>query len=154
MPGKRSLFSSVFHPAAACLKWATVLFVVVLWGCERDTAYLPGVDCEKCYQEKPEWGPLEIRVTVSEAYPFVPVTIYKGNIENNDVEYQDTTWQDPYIIDVPVDRYYSVTAQYQKDGHILYSVDGGKFRVRKSESACDEPCYYFSGGFFDARYRE
>lgn len=125
--------------------------ILLILGCERQPPKDPGFDCTYCYQDKPDWGPLEIKVTINDENPYVPITIYIGNIEDNNIEYIDTAYSSVYWVDVPIDKYYSVTAEYKSGDKTIIAVDGDKFKLKKNIKDCDEECYYYSGGFFDNR---
>lgn len=123
--------------------------------CERDIPNeWTGFDCEKCYRQKPDSGALNAVLTINGENPFVPLVIYRGNIEDNDIEYIDTSWSDDYWLIVPVDRYYTITAEYKQNGKTVITLDGDKFKLKYSENDCDEPCYYFKGGYYDLRLKE
>lgn len=128
-----------------------LLALFVFWSCERIDNADPGVVCSDCYQEKPEWGRFNAEVTISNENPFVPLIIYRGNVEDNDVEYVDTSWTTSYWVEVPVNAYYSISAEYKSGGKTIFAIDGDKFKVKYTESGCDKPCYYFQGGFADVR---
>ena len=127
----------------------TGIFLTI--GCERQPPNDYGFDCEYCYQIKPDSGQIGIKVTINDENPYVPITIYIGNIEDNNIEYSDTSYSSEYWVDVPVDKYYSVTAEYKSGDNTIIAVDGDKFKLKKNTKDCDEECYYYSGGFFDNR---
>jgi hypothetical protein len=135
------------------VKWFILIVILVnLTQCERNEPLdFSSFDCSACYQDKPDWGPVEIKLTINDQNPSVPIVIYRGDIENNDIEYVDTAHNSDYTVDVPVDKYYSVTAEYKDGGRTIYAVDGDKFKLEQNTKDCDEDCYYFKGGYFDVR---
>ena len=131
-----------------------IFFMVLFTGCEfYDPSNLSSFDCSTCYQDKPDWGPLQIKVTINSQHPSVPLVIYRGDIESNDVEYIDTAYTSDYTVDVPVDQYYSVTAEYRDGEKTIYAVDGDELKLKKNATDCDEECYYFEGGSIDVILR-
>ncbi len=123
--------------------------------CERNEPVNWGTfDCATCYQDKPDSGPLQIKVTINDENSFVPLVIYRGNFESNDIEYVDTAFNSDYSVDVPVDKYYSVTAKYKNNGRIIFAVDGDNLKTAKNTQDCDQDCYYFKGGYIDVRLRK
>ncbi|MEZ5197398.1 MAG: hypothetical protein R2764_13695 [Bacteroidales bacterium] len=127
-------------------KSLTYYFILLLLSlaCEREGA--PGfstVDCSECYQDKPDWGPLNATITINDQNPFVPLVIYRGNIEDNDIEYIDTATSKSYWVDVPVDRYYSISAKYLRGEETIFVIDGDELKTKYTETDCDQPCYYF-----------
>jgi hypothetical protein len=131
-----------------------VVFALVQLSCERQPPTDSGFDCAYCYQDPPQDGPLLVKVSINSENLFVPITIYIGNIEDNNIEYTDTTWAADYWIDVPVNKYYSVAAKYISGADTIVSVDGDNFKIRKNTNDCDEDCWYYVGGFFDVRLLE
>lgn len=122
------------------------------FGCERqEPLNFSTIDCSECYQDKPEWGPINVVVTINEQNPFVPLIIYRGDIEESNIEYIDTTRSMNYWVDVPVNKYYSIAAKYIRDGDTIFAIDGDEIKVQYTENNCDQPCYYFKGGNMDIR---
>jgi hypothetical protein len=129
-----------------------VLFILlIMTQCERNEFSWEPFDCSTCYQDKPDWGPLQVYVTINDQNPSVPLVIYRGDIEDNDIEYIDTAHSSSYTVEVPVDKYYSVTAEYKDGSRIIFAVDGDKLKLDKNTTDCDEECYYFRGGYIDVR---
>ena len=127
------------------------LMLIILVACERIEDQGGLVQCSECYQEKPEWGEFNAVVTINSENPFVPLVIYRGNVEDNIVEYVDTTWETSYWVEVPVDAYYSIAAEYKVGDKIIYAIDSDKLETEFTDKDCDEPCYYFKGGHVDVR---
>lgn len=128
------------------------IFIVV--SCERNEGVnLDGFDCLECYQQKPEWVKLEATVTINDENPFVALVIYKGNFEDNVIDFIDTTLTSDYWVDVHPDQYYSVKAKYIRGTDTIYAVDGDKVKLKHTDTNCDQPCYYKSGGVIDVRLR-
>ncbi|MBN1338214.1 MAG: hypothetical protein JXA03_02760 [Bacteroidales bacterium] len=132
-----------------------IILIAAFTACERDIpGGWTGFDCEKCYHDKPATGPLNAVLTINDENPYVPLVIYIGNMEDNDIEYVDTSWAEEYWVDVPVDKYYTMSAEYKRNGEKVIAVDGDKFKLKHSDNDCDEPCYYFKGGYFDLRLND
>jgi hypothetical protein len=93
-------------------------------------------------------------MTINEENPFVPLVVYIGDFDDNNIEYIDTSYWTEYWVDVPVDKEYSIVAKYKKGDEIISVVDASKLKVKYTSSDCLEPCYYFSGGYMDVRLRE
>lgn len=104
------------------------------------------VDCSECYQEKPEWGPLIIDVTINDENPYVPIIIFNNKIEDQDTDWVDTIRELHDTIDVRVNKDYSVVARYIVDNDTILAVDGDKLKIKKITEACDETCWIYSGG--------
>jgi len=112
------------------------------------------VDCDKCYTDVPNKYNLEIKVTLDKENPFVPITLYKGKIDNGEVIQEDTIYAQPYYtIDVKFKEYYSVIAKYRHNGRVIYAVDGRKLSKKLDESSCSKSCYVISGDELDLRLK-
>jgi hypothetical protein len=128
--------------------------LMILCGSCNEKIYTGDVDCEECYTEEPENADLIIELTISNRYPRVPIVIYKGNVEDNQVIYVDTVDYSPVYAYVPVDRKYSVKAEYKKDDKTLFAVDGTKLSVKVVSNACEESCYVIDNEKLDARLKK
>lgn len=122
--------------------------------CERQEPTDGSFDCSTCYQDEPAIGPLTVYVTINAENQKVPLVIYRGDIESNAIEYVDTAFQSEYWVDVPVDAYYSVKAEYKDGEKTIYAVDGDKLKLKKNAKDCDQECYYFDGGYLDVRLQK
>lgn len=133
----------------------TFVFILSLWvlaSCERKLEIFE-FDCKDCFQDKPENGPLKIWFTLNEENPFVPYTIFIGAFEDGKVEYADTAFNTTEYIDVPVNEYYSVKAEYTKKEQCIDVVDGDRLNLKKNNNRCDKKCYYYKGGKIDVRLK-
>ncbi len=123
--------------------------------CEREVDYGPAdIDCNNCYNTRPEWGPLNVVMTINAENPYVPLVVYIGDFDDNNIEYIDTSYWTEYWVDVPVDKDYSIVAKYKSGTEIIKVVDASKLSVKYTSTNCEFPCYYFSGGYMDVRLRE
>jgi hypothetical protein len=118
--------------------------------------FTSNVDCEECYAEKPENVDLIVYVTLNDEFQEVPIVIYRGDVEDDQIVQVDTVLEDenPYYLYVPVGKRYSVKAKYEKDDATLYVVDGTKPKVLKVTDACDTECYVVEDVTLDARIKE
>ena len=104
------------------LFFALLSVFFILFSCERKEPLNNGAfNCAECYRDKPEWGPLNVILTINQENQYVPLTVYVGNIEDTIVDYVDTAYLKDYWVDVEPDRYYSVKAEY-KHGLLLVSL--------------------------------
>lgn len=122
--------------------------------CERDVpSKLAGVDCGDCDNIRPEEGKLLVTLTINDENPYVPLVIYRGNIEDNNIGYVDTSYSTDYWVIVPVDNYYSITAEYKSGDKTIFAVDGDEFKIKYTDTDCSYPCYYFYGGYYDVQLK-
>lgn len=111
------------------------------------------VDCAECYQEEPNWGDIYVQVTINDENNFVPLVIYRGNFEDNDIEWVDTAYEEEYYLDVPINKFYSVKAEYIAGSDTIYVIDGDEIKTKLNTEDCDVDCYVIKGGNFDARLK-
>lgn len=131
-----------------------ILSVFSAISCERDVpSKLSAIDCLDCLDYKPDSGKLIVTLTINDENPFVPLVIYKGNIEDNIIEYPDTSYYADYWVRVPVNDYYSIIAEYKSGEKTIFVVDGDDFKIKYTTSDCEYPCYYYYGGYYDIQLR-
>lgn len=128
--------------------------MLVMSSCERDEPVNAGdVDCYECYNPRPEWMKLNVKVTINDQNPEVPLTIYIGNVEDGNIDWVDTTNTNSYWVGVHPDQYYSVKAEYKDGSNTIFAIDGDKIQLKYSEDSCEEPCYYAVGGYIDVQLK-
>lgn len=130
-----------------------LVVIFISCACERYEPLSTGVDCTECYQQRPEWVQLNAKVSINAENQYVPLVVYIGNIEDNVVDWVDTTYHEDYWLDVKPDRYYSVKAKYKDGSTVIYAIDGDEIKLKRTSSDCDEECYYQKGGFIDVSLR-
>ncbi len=111
------------------------------------------IDCSECYQEKPDSADIIIHLTIDSRNNKIPLTIYRGTINENIIEYFDTAAASPYYLYVPVGKEYSVKAKYSVNGKTIYAVDGDKLRVKHVSDVCDTDCWVIRGGELNAKLK-
>ncbi|MBX7151106.1 hypothetical protein K1X84_05660 [bacterium] len=114
-------------------------------------------DCEvapfDCIDSRPTEGQLIIRSTINAQNPQVPVWVYLGDFENNDLVMDTMLSVNGLTLILPVDHYYSVVAKYiQADGDTVFAVDGDDIEVDE-EDYCDATCFSLDNGHIDVRLK-
>lgn len=127
-----------------------IILTLSLFSCEEKT-YYGSVDCSECYQIKPDSADLVVKVTINDIYQEVPLTFYRGNIEDGEIEYVDTAYWTTYYLWVPVNKDFSVKAEYKRGYTTIYAVDATEIEVLKVPEACDEVCYIVDDEVIDVR---
>jgi len=74
--------------------------------------------------------------------PGVIVNIYTGNLEDNIKFASYKTYSKTSYYKVPLNKSYTVTAEYIISGVSYIAVNKVKPRVTFSEEQCTDPCYY------------
>lgn len=139
-----------YHPS----RLLAILLLILVISCERlKDVPVDGFDCSTCYQNQPTWVQLNIVTTINGENPYVPLTIYIGNIEDGNIDWVDTTYNESYWVDVKPDRYYSVKAEYKDGTNKVFAIDGDDVKLKQNTNNCEVPCYYQSGGYMDVRLK-
>ncbi|MFA4850918.1 MAG: hypothetical protein WC868_11230 [Bacteroidales bacterium] len=133
-------FGLLKHLSSFCFFIATLFFIL---SCNDNSDN--SVDCSTynysdCNTREPFDGKLYINLSINSGNPAVPITIYKGKLEDNDVILKDTVTTDKYDTLLPIDNYYTVTAKYKKGNTVIVAVDGDKISKSKSKT-CDSTCW-------------
>jgi len=120
-----------------------LLFIsVLMFFCACDRPY---IDCEypdysNCITKEPENGKVLLTVTINSENKAVPISIFRGNVENNDVFLYDTAYISNKEYVLPANVFYSVKAQYKSKGRVIHAIDGG-YLEKKSYDVCDSVCW-------------
>ena len=121
-----------------------LVFLTLLCSCQ-EKFFTEGIDCEECYQEKPDSADLIIDLTINDTYDVIPLVVYKNEVEDNNIEYIDTAYGSPYYLYVPVNKKYSVAAEYNSGDKKIVAIDGTHLKIKHVWNACDEDCWVIEG---------
>jgi hypothetical protein len=115
----------------------------LLTGSCGEKIFTNDVDCSECYWPEPDTGYITVKITINDEFKEVPVVVFKGDIEDNEIFLVDTATTNPFYIDyVPVNAHYSIRAEYKRTGSTLYAVDGTKIKTVLVSESCDGgDCY-------------
>lgn len=133
----------------------TGILIIGLLSC-GDEYFLDDVDCAECYVPKPSTGPVKTDITINSENTRIPVKIFKGKYEEsylkdfNSAVFVDTISKTSFEVELPVNEYYSVAAEYLKNGKKVIVVAGDKLKQYQVSDNCDEVCWIFRGGKIDA----
>ncbi len=120
------------------------IIAFILPACD-EKIYTGSVDCDECYQEKPDSFKLNVYLTFNDSIDEIPLVLYNGNYEDENIDYIDTAWVEngnPYWVYVQVDKEYSVRAEYRFQGRTIYAVDGIRLKTKHvSSEVCYPGCY-------------
>jgi hypothetical protein len=125
------------------------MVTLALTGSCNEKIFTGDVDCNDCYYDKPDEAELIIDLTINYKYSNPLVTVYKGDVENNDVVSVERTESTPYYLSVPVDNKYSVSVEYHSGNKTVIAVDGTNLKVLRVSDACDDVCYIIENDRID-----
>jgi hypothetical protein len=95
---------------------------------------------QDCNTIEPDSGYVHLHITINDENPLVPITVYYGYPEDNDIYFRDTVNAEDYYYTLEVDERYSVEAKYKRGNQTIIAVDGGRLDVTNSDN-CNETCY-------------
>lgn len=112
-------------------------------------------DCENfninsCETVRPAFGKLKIKLSYINSG--VPITIYRGYVEDSSVVYSAIISASSIEIEMPVNYKYSVSARYMQNGKIIQAIDGTEIE-RKSTIQCEYTCWEVTGGEINVELR-
>jgi hypothetical protein len=136
------------------IKIVAVLLLVMVSGrftaCETEDWMLQ-VNCEDCYEYVPDSANLIIYVTIDAENESVPLTFYRGNYEEGEIDWQDTAVTREFYLYSKLEKYYTVRATYRSGNKTIEAFDGDKMTIYNANDECGAPCYIVKGGIFDLR---
>ncbi|MEI6765249.1 MAG: hypothetical protein WCM76_06370 [Bacteroidota bacterium] len=120
---------------------------VVCCGCkssvsEQDCQSYDYTDCETT---EPVAANLNIRLTINAENPWVPVSIYRGRVEDSVLVKYDSIKEEKYSVLMETGSYYSVVARYISGDKIIYAIGGDKVS-KSSQTTCDSICWTVTEG--------
>ena len=96
---------------------------------------------------------MNIKLTINEENQEVPITIFLGGYERNQVRLVDTV-DSPYVsVDLIPGREYSIRAEYHVGNKTIYAIDGDEIELEKVTSQCDSVCWIIKEGEVDVRLK-
>ncbi|RPI41068.1 MAG: hypothetical protein EHM46_06930 [Bacteroidetes bacterium] len=130
----------------------SVLFLLVISCGEK--VFTENVDCAACYSPEPDTAYLYVDLTINKDFPEVPLVLYRGDVEQADIDYVDTAYASPYRVAVAVDQKYSVKAKYRKDDRTLYAIGGTRIKILLVTATCDQDCYVVKNDRINVKIRD
>jgi hypothetical protein len=122
-------------------------------GCETEDVVF-SVDCNDCYGYVPDSADLIIYLTINEENPMVPITVYKGSLEEGVIDWRDTATNSEFYLFSALDANYTVEATYRSGDKTIVTYDGDRMHIFDAGNECGTPCYIVKGGIFDNRLME
>jgi hypothetical protein len=127
--------------------------------CGKEYLFATKDDCNNCISPRPYYGPINIRLSQRATTDTILVKVFKGKFtekmlrDNENIIYSAKTTDGSLDVDVPLDEYYSVVAEYKVDGKTYYVVDGDKIKSYSIESTCETDCWIIRGGKINCRLK-
>lgn len=118
------------------------------FACSSEEEYAPS----DCARSKPPTGYLKVKLTVNNENRVVPITVFLGDFEEDQVVARDSLDVAIGLFELPVDEYYSVAARYVVGGDTTLALDGDRIETSSTEYV-DAECWSVQDGEVDVRLR-
>ena len=127
-----------------------LLFLVLIaaFSCEEQGWI---ADCGDCTSEEPASDYLLIKFSVND--PLATVNVYEGELEDGVLLSSVNPPSDTYRIDVRLNKKYTVTATYERNGKTFTAVDSAIPRTKFTETQCEDACWYVYDQELDLRLK-
>ena len=120
--------------------WATATSCDKLFNDQIDLSTDNNENCDCQIVEEPTTYDVKLKVTINDKNPEVPITIYFGNIERNNVATTITATQALTTVNLKLNHDYTYMAKYLKGSDTIYVPV--KSRLKKSVYLCnDDSCW-------------
>lgn len=133
----------------------TLAILAVLAGlsaCETIIDDIQTADCQDCNPYEPFEDTLYVSLTINDENPRVPLAVYVGKLEYDSLVFRDTADSRDWRIVMPIDPYYTVTAEYHRGNDTILAVDGSDLS-KSSYSACDSICWESFGADINVKLK-
>ena len=118
----------------------------------QDTVDCSTYNYSDCKTTEPFVGNFHVKLTINSENPAVPVTVYKGKLEEGDVFFLDTLKTESFDTLLPIGNYYTIAAKYKVGSTTVTAVDGDK--ISKSHvTTCDSTCWSVETGTTNVRLK-
>ena len=77
-------------------------------------------NCECYLEEKPEYYDVKLKITINEENPEVPITVFYGNVQRNNVAKQLNANESIITINLKTNHEYTYQAKYLKGSDTVY----------------------------------
>jgi len=121
-------------------------FALMLAACNSDD-----ISVSDCYDQKPSYDYISIKLSVNEKYRNIPICIYKDDMEDNKIVQQEIVNVEEWETELKLGEKYTITAQYIDGNDTIIVVDASQFYTTNSDENSD--CWQVYGRDFDLRLK-
>jgi len=130
-----------------------LVFLIKITGCEPEDFSLND-NCNDCLSYWPDSSDLIILLTINDENPSVPIQVYRGTMEANELDWTDTATVERYKLYSAIDQVYTVKATYKSGIKTIFAYDSDHMYNYDSSEECREGCILVKGGVLDLRLKE
>lgn len=134
-----------------------ILLVSIPMSCGDEYLWATESDCNDCISPKPTQSYLIIDLT--NPANKIPIRVYKGKYnetmeyDDSQLIYKDTATVTPFNVDVPINQFYTVVAEYTDGTKKVKVIDGSEIKALSVKSTCNTDCWIIKGGTMDCRLK-
>jgi len=128
-----------------------ILILILLFSCDKPGLF---VSCKDCIEDEPVETQIVAKIDpFSETNYYPDINVYEGNIEDGLLLDSYTADSSPVSISVHINKKYTITATYYREGNFYTAVDSATPRVQSENNKCDKPCYIVYDNKVDLRIK-
>ena len=117
----------------------SLIILVLFFSCQKQGLF---VNCSECTHDEPTDTDVQMKVSISDTDPSIPIRIYEGFLEDSILYATYTAHLKNNYINLTLNKQYTFTATYYVDGKKYITVDSTTPQVKYEKDQCDNPCYY------------
>ena len=111
------------------------------------------VNCSDCTAAEPYEATLKCKID-ADSKDGILVQFWEGKLEDSILVYSTRVFSSSvFNKEVHLNRYYTITATYIIDKKTYIAVDSAFPKVKRTESKCDDACYYVYGNEVSLRLK-
>ena len=130
----------------------SIVFSIALLNSCSDYVDCSTYDFVDCPFDEPVSSNLYIELSIDNENDSVPVEFYIGRIEDGTLDTSFIATESEYVFELPVNKYYSVKAEYISHGKKVIAIDGDEMRTYQT-SKCDEYCWQVKGDVLNIKLK-
>jgi len=130
---------------------AVLLMLVKLSSCEIEDFT---TNCDDCLDYWPDSANLVILLTINDENPVVPIEVFRGTVEQQELDWSDSASVETYRLYSKIDQDYSVRATYRQGTKTIIACDADKLYSYIASDECGDNCIIVKGGVLDLRLKE
>ena len=125
------------------------LLFTIFFSCEELDSLL--INCADCRSEEPLNASLKIEINPGDGN--VTINVFEGRLEDSLLYDSRTTTALKAEISVPVNKSYTLTAEYSKSGKHYFTINSVTPHAIYDKDHCDVPCYILKDVDVDLRLK-
>ena len=128
-----------------------IVIIIAFHSCSAEN--LIEFNCEECYIDKPLYTTAQANLTINHENQEIPITIYRGSPDSNEIVFSDTITDKTLWIDIENQVEYTFVARYTRNGRTHYVTNTLKTRVDFYPESCSDPCYFVTNKMVNLRVK-